>query len=243
MAVIKRIVILANSIKNSGRCLAGKELVWNGGKWEPGPWIRIVASEQGAEVPVGLMLEQFGRTIKLLDVIDIPLEAAAPLPAQPENWLLVRRAPWRDRGSVRPQDASGLVDYPLKLWGNHGRSVPEGFVQELPEPASLYFIEPEVVGPVRIWTDQSADEDGRRVDRHHRSISLRYRATAHEFAVTDPVLQERCYPELPERGEPERGVEITLGGPTYACISLTPPWHGKQYKIAAGFVRLEHTGT
>jgi hypothetical protein len=57
---------------------------------------------------------------------------------------------------------------------------------------------------------------------------------------TDPVLQEQCYPELPERGEPERRVEITLGGPTYICISLTPPWRGKQYKIAAGFVRLEH---
>jgi hypothetical protein len=90
MAVIKRIVILANSLKNSGRCLAGKELTFSNGKWEVGRWIRIVASDQGAEVPVGLMLEQFGRTIKLLDMIDIPLEEAVPLPDQPENCISSR---------------------------------------------------------------------------------------------------------------------------------------------------------
>jgi hypothetical protein len=242
MAVIKRIVILANSIKNHGRCLAGKELVRKNGKFEAGPWIRIVASDEGAEVPVGLMLEQFGRTIKLLDVIDIPLEGAVPRPDQPENWLLVRRAPWRDRGAISSAEIKALLDHPLKLWGNHERSVPEGFVQEMPEPASLYFIEPEVVGPVRISTKEGTDDSGSRFDRHHRRISFRYRAMSHEFTVTDPALQEQCYPELPERGEPLRSIDIGLGGPTYVCISLTPLFRGKHYKIAAGFVRVENSG-
>jgi hypothetical protein len=146
------------------------------------------------------MLEQFGRTIKLL-----------------------------------------LLDHPLELWGNHDRSVPAGFVQEMPEPASLYYIEPELVGPVRIWTDQGVDDSGRHFDRHHRRILLRYRAISHEFAVTDPALQEKCFPDLPERGQPERKIEIGLGGPTYVYISVTPEWRGKHYKIAAGFVRVENS--
>ena len=60
----------------------------------------------------------------------------------------------------------------------------------------------------------------------------------HEFTVTDPVLQGECYPDIPLPGEPPLSVDISLGGPTYVCISLTPPWRGRQYKIAAGFVRL-----
>lgn len=241
MAVIKRVVILANSIKNSGRCLAGKDLVWNNGKWEVGAWIRIVASEQGAEVPVSWMLEQFGRTIKLLDVIDIPLEGVVPLPDQPENWLLVRRAKWRDRGTVPIEDVPALLDHPLKLWGNHSRSVDAGYVQEMPEPASLYFIEPDLVGPVKVWTKETVDETGSHFNRHHRRISLRYRRISHEFTVTDPELPELCPPNLPDSGEPMREIDITLGGPTFVCISLTPVFRGKHYKIAAGFVRVEHS--
>jgi hypothetical protein len=68
MAVIKRIVVLANSIKNSGRCLAGKELLRTRGGWDPGGWVRVVGTEDGGEVPVSWMLEQFGREPKLLDI-------------------------------------------------------------------------------------------------------------------------------------------------------------------------------
>lgn len=101
MAVIKRIVILANIMKNSGRCLAGKELIRNGKNTEVGSWIRVVGSEDGVEVQVSWMLEQLGREPNLLDVIDIPLEGIVPLPDQPENWLMVRRAMWRERGTFR----------------------------------------------------------------------------------------------------------------------------------------------
>jgi hypothetical protein len=104
MAVIKRFIILANSIKNSGRCLAGKEMLRKRGGWEP------------------------------------------------------------------------------------------GYVAEMGEPASLYFIEPEVVDPVRVWTEDSQDESGAHFGRHCRRITVRYRRSFHEFTVTDPVLQAECYP-------------------------------------------------
>jgi hypothetical protein len=239
MAVIKQIVILANSMKNSGRCLAGKELIRNGKHTEVGSWIRVVGSEDGAEVPVLWMLEQFGREPKLLDTIDVPLEGIVPLPDQPENWLMVRRAPWRDRGTLPVEELAELVDHPLQLWGTQKRDVDAGYVETMGEPASLYFIEPEVVGPVRAWTDKNLNESGGRIDKQQRRISLKYRRMFHEFTVTDPVLQTECYPNIPLHGEPMLSVDIALGGPTYVCISLTPPWHGKQYKIAAGFVRLK----
>ena len=78
MAVIKRIVVLANSVENSGRCLAGKELIWKREDYEVGSWIRVVGNEDGAEVQVSWMLEQLGREPRLLDVIDVPLEGIVP---------------------------------------------------------------------------------------------------------------------------------------------------------------------
>jgi len=38
----KTIVVLANSVRSSGRCLAGKEVVWTGADWSVGGWIRPV---------------------------------------------------------------------------------------------------------------------------------------------------------------------------------------------------------
>ena len=238
MAVIKRIVVLANSVKNSGRCLAGKEIISKRGEFELGSWIRVVGSEEGGEVLVSWMLEQLGREPRLLDVVDVPLEGIVPLPDQPENWLMVRRAPWRDRGTLPMEELPKFLDHPLQLWGTHKRDVEAGYVETMGEPASLYFIEPEVVGPVRAWTDKNLNESGSRIDKQHRRISLKYRRTFHEFTVTDPLLQTECYPDIPLHGEDPLSVDVSLGGPTYVCISLTPPWHGKQYKIAAGFVRL-----
>ena len=238
MAVIKRIVVLANSVKNSGRCLAGKELIRTGGSYEVGNWIRVCGSEDGGEVSVSWMLEQLGREPRLLDVIDVPLEGIVPLADQPENWLMVRRAKWRERGTLPVEEISKLVDHPLQLWGTQKRDVEAGYVETMGEPASLYFIEPEVVGPVRVWTDKNLNESGGRMDKLQRRVSLKYRRMFHEFTVTDPVLQAECYPDIPLHGEPMLSVDISLGGPTFVCISLTPPWHGKQYKIAAGFVRL-----
>lgn len=235
MAVIKRIVILANSIKNSGRCVAGKELVFNRGSWEVGNWVRIVATEEGAEVPVPLMFAQFGRQPNLLETIDIPLESHVPLADQPENWLLVRNAKWTNRGTLPPNKLQRLLDYPLKLWGVQTRSVPEGFVQNMAEPASLYFIEPELLDPVRVWLEDGVNEEGHK-NRCCRRICLRYRRTFHEFNVTDPVLLETCFPIMPKRGDPILSVPIPSNGPVYVCISLTPVFRGKHYKIAAGFV-------
>ena len=96
------------------------------------------------------MLEQFGREPALLDVINIPLEGLVPLPDQPENWLMVRRAPWRNKGTMPPEDLPRLLDFPLKLWGTQKRSVDAGHVDTMGEPASLYFVESEVVEPVRV---------------------------------------------------------------------------------------------
>ena len=94
MAVVKRIVCLANSKKMSGRCVAGREVGASG----PGPWVRPVTSRPSEELSEIERMYEDGSEPRLLDVIDVPLLQHRPHACQTENWLL---NPEQDRKSTR----------------------------------------------------------------------------------------------------------------------------------------------
>ena len=231
----KSIVVLANSVKKSGRCLAGKELIWTGAEWTVGNWIRPVATPDGGEVPGFEMTQALGREPQLLEILEISLEGPVPQPDQPENWLLAKAAKWNSHGTMTFDQLPRLLDQPETLWGTHLRYVEAGYPQQMAKPASLYLIQPESFGSLRVWTEETIDAQGRHYDRHRRRATLRYRGTFHEFDITDPQLQARYYPSLPTRTE--AGLNLPLRHPhrTAVCVSLTSEWHGRHYKIAAAF--------
>lgn len=66
-----RIVVLANSNKPGGRCLAGIEL-------STGKWIRPVTNTANGAVPLARMQLDNQRYPELLDIIDLPLDATGP---------------------------------------------------------------------------------------------------------------------------------------------------------------------
>src|SRR5262245_34918019 len=132
----KTIVVLANSVKKSGRCLAGKELNWSGSEWTVGRWIRPVANETGAEVTVYSMTRALGREPRLLEIVELPLEGPVPQPDQPENWLLNGGARWKSVGTFSQADIFKLLDTPDRLWGSYERYIESGFPQRMPQPAS-----------------------------------------------------------------------------------------------------------
>ena len=78
----KMIVVLANSVKKSGRCLAGKEIVWTDGSWKVGNWIRPVASPDGGEISMYSMMQtiqEVAKTAKQLTVFQRTPNWCAPL--------------------------------------------------------------------------------------------------------------------------------------------------------------------
>ena len=84
MAVVKRIVCLANSRKFSGRCVAGKEIA----DGRVASWIRPVSARRGEEVSEYERQYQDGSDPRVMDVVDIPLLEFQPKHYQQENWLL-----------------------------------------------------------------------------------------------------------------------------------------------------------
>jgi hypothetical protein len=239
----KTIIVLANSVKKSGRCLAGKEISWTDGYWKAGGWIRPVTSPEGGEVGLYSMKQALGREPLLLEILEMPLESPAPQPDQPENWLLSRTGVWKSHGHLKFDDLPPLLDQPDNLWGTNQRYVESGFPQRMAQPASLYLILPEEITPLRVWTEEAVNEEGRQYERHRRRVTLRYRGAFHEFDITDPQLQVRYYPKLPAKNDPSLTIPLRAPKKTAVCVSLTPLWQGRHYKLAAAFVEPPETKT
>ena len=229
-------MVLADSVRSSGRCLAGKEVLWTGADWSVGGWVRPVPTPTGAEMALTEVQRALGWEPSLLEVVEIPLERPCPLPDQPENWLLSRTGAWKLHGCLEHGKVPTLLDHPDQLWGDEKRYVQEGCPQRMAQPAPLYLIQPDTIGPLRIWAEEALNEQGQPYARHRRRVAICCRGRWHEFDITDPRLQARYYPKLPASNEPSLTIRLRSPQRTVVCVSLTPVWKGRHYKIAAAFL-------
>jgi len=237
MPVKKIIVVLANSKKTGGRCLAGKELVRKGDAWEVRSWIRPVTSGKGGAVPLYLMTAGLGHVPKLLEIIEISFEKAVPTDDQPENWLLempVKPNLWKSIGMFELNEINKLVDKPIKLWDDDTdeRRVRAGYTKTMLSPSSLYFIKPESIESVKIWSEN----DMYNTLKKRRRLAFRYAKIRHEFDIDDVDFAEKYYPQVPGVNHSPLYPKLENPKNTYVCVSLPPEFHGYQYKIAAAIL-------
>jgi hypothetical protein len=121
MALLKRIICLANSRKVGGTCVAGKEAIGA----DAGKWVRPVSNRPTHEVSSSERHYQDGSDPGLLDIIDVPIQSDCPNLYQVENWLLDPSQKWTRVGQVGWKDLFGLADKPNSLWVN-GSSTSQG---------------------------------------------------------------------------------------------------------------------
>ncbi|HLX07113.1 MAG TPA: hypothetical protein VKY89_04545, partial [Thermoanaerobaculia bacterium] len=117
MAIVKRIVCLANSRKLNGRCIAGKELR----NEQSVGWLRPVSAREHEEVSEHERQYPDGSDPRVLDIIEVPLLEARPKEYQQENWLLDPDLYWEKVGRADWTDLARLTDPKESLWidGNH----------------------------------------------------------------------------------------------------------------------------
>jgi len=237
--ISKTIVVLANSVKKSGRCLAGKEVVRLGKKWKVANWIRPIGTTAGGEVPSYAMTRALGHDPKLLEIIEVPLDRAVPLPDQTENWLLERSfgvGSWKSVGHCDWEQTFELLDTPPELWNDPAsgpRRVKEGFPRAMPVPTSLYFVKPEKIGSISVWTDRN--QFVQQGTKRHRVARIRYAGVWHDFDIDDPSFAERYYPKFPSVTEPTIQVHLSKPDSTLVSLSVTGAYYGHHYKIVAAF--------
>lgn len=218
----KTFVCLALSRKYGGFCLVGKE--WTDGKI--GPWFRPVSSKETGELSSGDIRFANGDVPKYLDIITVETKGPADHPYQRENVLLAGERPQIRESKLSLADLPDLVDDAKSLWltGYHSANgvndrIPEEALLEKAEP-SLYLIRPD--GFTILVSD---DLDGRKKVRARFS----YRETMYLLAVTDPAI-EKAY-LMKEQGEYPLG-----DGKTYLTVSMSEPFNGYCYKLAAAVI-------
>ena len=224
MAVIKRIVCLANSRKLQGRCIAGREIVEN----RPAAWIRPVSDRPHEEVSEYERQYEDGSDPMVLDIMDVPLLESRPKGYQQENWLLDPKKYWVRVGRFSWVDLEQLADKSGSLWLN-GYDTYNGQNDEIPLDQAATVT--SSLKLVRVDTMQlRVFKPGEAFGNPKRRVQARFRFAGNDYAlwVPDPVI-ERAYLSR-EDGDYHLGE-------SYLTISLGESFNDHCYKLVAAVIQ------
>jgi hypothetical protein len=226
---IKRIHILANSVKKSQHCIAGRELIEHNGKLVFGDWIRPVSRHGEGELSWTDCRFPNGKTPKIFDVVDMELEEHEGSASQPENWFINTDKQWKKVDIEEDQLPELVVDTPQRLWqepGGRGDRISIDALKALKCGRSLYLIQ---VSRLRLQLGWRSYQN--KQSRRRRAL-FEYRGQDYDFSLTDPRMDKYTSP-FPKPEDGTKTIKVDSGGECLLCVSLTPPFQGYHYKIVA----------
>jgi len=229
----KVILVLANSLKKGGRCVAGVEATLVGdNKYLLGDWIRPVDSSQDEGTIPNHRIKLLDRTIKPLELVAIRYTGSANDAYHPEDMVIDGTAPWVYKGFMAPSVLNHLVDDTGDLWGAETASSRK--VIPKPGTKTLRLIKPK--GRCYVTAFREDTQWGK---KNRRKLHIEHQGATHQFSIDDPYFSERHKLSPSEVGD--RTIEFELD-PTKLVVvaSLTKPFvkDGFQYKIAATIFEL-----
>lgn len=216
----KKIVIMTESMKNCGLCVAGIDIT------DPqsetyGSWIRVVTEENnctGAVMNNDTICSN-GQTAEVLDIVNIDFVRHVPNDAQHENWLYNHNIKWEKVGTTTLEDVLRIRDtdqYRGNIFGNNSYTVmPLELTGE-----SLTLLK---ISNVSMLVEPDRNNPNMKKVRIHFSCGRNnYKFfRVGDFGVLEEFENMDCgtYP---------------LQGEYYAVFSLTNVWRdGKHYKMLA----------
>ena len=225
----KRMVVLANSIKRGGRCVAGREVHAESGAI--GDWLRPISDVDGGALMPRHLATHTGRRLGVLDIVDVPLGGNADDPCHPEDWALGGQK-WRHVGRFESKHLPGIEETPDDLWLEDPLktdTVTCRFLQSRAWPQSLYLIRPENLR-IRLW--QECNRQTGAVQKKSRAV-FAYRNVEYDLGLTDPIITLRLFATFPPAGQPPKEYTMPFPDKCLACVSLTPMFMGCHYKVVA----------
>lgn len=209
---VVKLIILANSVRPGGRCIAGINS-------ETGKWIRPITNTENHAIPD----KEFIKSIKLLDVVQILLTGKHPNPSdkyQIENEF-VNNFKWKVVGKVRTSSLRKYCQNSEKIFHSSSDKVNPSILDKLPPSDwnSLQLVETKV----------SFEKDLFRKSQW-RAIFKDGIKNKLNLKVTDPVATQQL-----NKGK-------NLNGKRLLVVSLAQPWTPKNskkifcYKLVAGVI-------
>jgi hypothetical protein len=222
MGYPKRIVCLANSRKNSGRCVAGIEFSQES---HFGGWVRPVSNRPTQEICIEERRYENGEDPKLMDVITIQMIGHVPHAHQQENHLIDADNYWIKEGSIAWNDLNAATEqYNGVLWvdGHHSSN---GLNDRIPENCTLTLTNSltfQEVGDLSITVRPEGPYHRRKVRAVFSLGQKKY-----ILAVTDPIVETKYL----QGADGEYAI-----GRSRLCISIGEPFQGYCYKLVAGII-------
>jgi hypothetical protein len=230
----KTMLILANSLKKGGRCIAGREVLWlPDGRWHFGPWIRPVSAHGDGELNRDETLRPDGSMVAVMEFANVNLMRNQNEPCQPENWIISGPRCWStlDRPAKLPPMAA-LEEHPADLWIDkaemNDRISPQRLA-ELRPGFSLAVIKPEDL--TLTWFMEMNTFKKRPQSKFRARFA--YHGLKYELSLTDPVASDKLCQPMPAVGEKPRTLALKSAHGPMLCVSLTPVFSGFHYKVAA----------
>ncbi len=227
MTYSKTIVCLASSRKMSGRCIAGKVC----GTVAAGRWIRPVSERESEELSDDEYRCDDGTLPALLDILWIPFKEPAPHACQTENHVVDTSARWKKMGAFHWNYLDKLVDHDAQTLWTNGCSSRGGVNDRIRAeetghlPGSLLFIKPLDLSITVVTQQEPFGKKRRRLRAAFRYCDARY-----SLGVPDPIFEEAYF----RKDDGEYAVPEA-----YICVSLSEPFEGFRYKLAAAIITPE----
>jgi len=191
------VLILANSKKNKGYCVAGKDIKTN-------KWIRIVGDQNGAELYLNhLKYNDLAGRMQMIPyeplnkIISLDLGNSVPLLYQPENTLIGQKT-WQEI-----QLTQNIISYdtPNDLWGTGDRIKATDIEQGLINISqSLYYIQ---VNDLEFYIN---DYNSNRACFKYGQNIYDLGATMNPSIFSDIINEKRAYNNI---------LTVSLAGPYY----------------------------
>lgn len=239
MPTTETLLILANSEKKGGRCVAGKRLRLRPDNfYDTGGWIRpIHPNTEEGKIPTSFTQFTNG-PLAPLDIVEISFVGAANDANHPEDWIIQAEVPWKRTNSVEAQHIPALCDAPGDLWGGEAHlteRVPIGYVPAMQHPSTLLLVQPESACHVSGFMKPGWEG---RPARPRTILSIPHKGVTHEFSIRDTAFLERYNVEPQIRQTGHFNMRFDDPKKVVFCLSLTPPFKYYHYKIAAAIIEL-----
>ena len=219
-SMLKKFVCLAKSVRKGGFCIAGKEILANGGI---GKWFRPIGRSQEA-------LPTAECTFNIGHIVTCEVSDYVSSPTQPENYKVAQHPSWRIINTFPVRQIETLLDFPPTLWSTgcssyHGTNDKIFYENASQFGNSLCFI--KIDGATITKNDESFDG----VSRFKIRLAFNYNNVDYCLIVTDPKLSTPYWNQL------QVGASGQIG-PSYLTISLAMPYNNYCYKLVAGYVSI-----
>lgn len=220
MPYLLRLICLAASRRPGGYCYAGKNSA-------SGEWVRPISVRATHEISHVERIAASGLPVRVLDLVDIEFDHAAPHRWQTENHVVTARK-WNVVGRMTKAQVDQFSDHPDRLWENQF-STANGHFDELTEArADGFDTSLQLISVQDLVLSARMEGGGQWPAKRALRGRFTYGGVGYVLKVTDPAF------ETPYR---MRDIgEYAIGNATL-CVSLSEPFHGMAFKlIAAIFV-------